>query len=195
MRDVNLALITKLSWKLHTKKKSIQTTQLQGKYLQNYSFLSPTSISSFSWLWKDILKSKPFISKGACSRIHSSSFLPIWSSSWIPTIPAFSPSPSSLLSLPLPNLLVSDLFRYDPHSSLFSWNSPLFHTLFYFASVREILKTSFSSLSLDKHMDSFHKLFFLYKISIQAHQQLESFICSFPSFPLSMEAPLETQPK
>jgi hypothetical protein len=156
MRDVNLALITKLGWKLHTKTESLWTAQLQGKYLKNCSFLSPTSSSSSSWLWKGILKSKPFISKGACNRIHSSSFLPTWSSSWIPTIPAFFHSPSPLLSLPLPNLIVSNLFCYDPHSFsiffFFFWNSPLLHTLFDSANVREILKTSSSSLSLDEHI-------------------------------------------
>jgi hypothetical protein len=92
-------------------------------------FSPPTSTFSSSWLWKSILKSQHFISKSACNIIHSSSSLPIWSSSWIPTIPAFSPSPSLLLSLPLPNLLVSDIFCYDPHSSSFSWNSPLLHSL------------------------------------------------------------------
>jgi hypothetical protein len=153
MRDVNLALISKLGWKLHTKPATLWTTQLQGKYLKTCSFLSPTSPSfSSSWLWKGILKSKHLISKGACNKIHSFSSLPIWGSPWIPTIPAFTPSLSALLRLPLPNLLVSDFFCYDPSTSSFSWNFSLLNSRFDSASVREIRKTNFSYLSLDKHI-------------------------------------------
>jgi hypothetical protein len=54
--------------------------------------------------------------------------------------------------MPLPNLLVSDLFCYDPLSSSFSWNQPLLNYLFTSTSVREILKTSFSFLSQEKHI-------------------------------------------
>jgi hypothetical protein len=153
MKDVNLALVSKLGWKLHTKASSLWTAQLQGKHLKTRSFLSPSSLSSSSsWLWKGILKSKNLISKGACNRIHSLSSLPILSSPWIPTLPDFIPTPSALLRLHLPNLLVSDLFCYDPFSSSFSWNLALLNFLFNSTSVREILKTSFSSLSQEKHI-------------------------------------------
>jgi hypothetical protein len=125
MKDVNLALISKLGWKLHSKASSLWTAQLQGKYLKTSAFLSPSSFSSSSsWLWKGILKLKNVISKGACNRIYSLSSLPIWSSPWIPTLPDFIPHPSALLRMPLPNLLVSNLFCYDLLSSTFSWNQP-----------------------------------------------------------------------
>ena len=149
MRDVYLALISKLGWKLHTRTTTLWTAQLQGKYLKTCSFLSPTSLSfSSSWLWKGNLKSKHLISKGAYNRIHSFSSLPIWSSPWIPTNLAFTHSSSVLLRLPLPDLLVLDLFCYDPSTSSFSWNFSLLNSLFDSANVREILKTSFSSLFL-----------------------------------------------
>jgi hypothetical protein len=41
MKDVNLALISKLGWKLHTKASSLWIAQLQGKYLKTRSFLPP----------------------------------------------------------------------------------------------------------------------------------------------------------
>jgi hypothetical protein len=81
MKEVNLALISKLRWKLVIGSKSPWVSQLIGKYLQTGSFLSPSSHSSSSWLWKGILKSKPILSLGACHRIHSSFAFSIWNSS------------------------------------------------------------------------------------------------------------------
>jgi hypothetical protein len=148
MREVNLALISKLGWKLLTNSDSLWMTQLQGKYLNSNSFLFlPSSSSSSSWLWKGILKSYSFISKGACNRIHSSSSLLIWSSPWIPNIYSFSPTSSPLLRHPFPNLLVFDLFTFDPILSAPVWNIPLLHFLFDSISIREILKINFSTLS------------------------------------------------
>jgi hypothetical protein len=79
MRDVNLTLISKLGWKFHSKVDSLWAAQLQGKYLHNSSFLSTFPSSSSLWLWKarkGILKSKPFISKGVCNKIHNFSVMP-----------------------------------------------------------------------------------------------------------------------
>ena len=80
IRDVNLALISKLGWQLLNNSDSLWVSQMQGKYLNSSSFLSPSPISSSSWLWKGILKIYSFISKGACFKIHRCSSLSIWSS-------------------------------------------------------------------------------------------------------------------
>jgi hypothetical protein len=151
MREVNLALISKLGWKLLSNPDSLWVAQLKGKYLHSKSFLSPPSFSSsFSWLWKCILNSHSFISKGACNLIHSSSSLPIWSSPWIPTLNTFTPSPSPLLQQPLPNLIISDLFISTSPQSAVSWNMPMLHSLFDALSITEILKINFSSILEDK---------------------------------------------
>jgi hypothetical protein len=143
---VNLALISKLGWKLFTSSDSLWVSQLHCKYLNSNSFLPP-SFSFSSWLWKGILKSLPFISKGACYIIHSSFFLPIWSSTWILTITYFTPSPSPLLTQPYPNLLISKLFFSDPLLYALAWNIHLLHYLFDLATIREILKINYSTLS------------------------------------------------
>jgi hypothetical protein len=144
MREVNLALISKLGWNLLNKMDLMWVSQLHCKYLSSCSFLFPSSLSSSSWLWKGILKSIPFISKGACNRIHSFSSLPIWSSTWIPSIPSFTPSPSPWLTHHFPNLLVSDLFFLDPVLTTPAWNLPLLNYLFDENTIREVLKTNFS---------------------------------------------------
>jgi hypothetical protein len=81
MKDVNLALISKLGWKLLTGSDSLWVSQLSSKYLHSESFLSPFSLSSSSWLWKGIIKSQPIISQGASYRIRRFSSLSIWNSS------------------------------------------------------------------------------------------------------------------
>jgi hypothetical protein len=144
MREVNLALISKLGWNLLNKSDLMWVSQLHCKYLSSTSFLSPLPHSSSSWLWKGILKSTHFLIKGACNRIHSLSSLPIWSSTWIPSTPSFIPSPSPWLTHPLPNLLVSDLFFSDPILSIPAWNLPLLNYLFDENTIREVLKTNFS---------------------------------------------------
>jgi hypothetical protein len=44
MKEVNLALISKLGWKLHNKSDSMWVSQMRGKYLSTGSFLSPHHI-------------------------------------------------------------------------------------------------------------------------------------------------------
>ena len=152
MREVNLALVSKLGWKLLNRVDSMWVSQLHCKHLSSRSFLSLTSLSSSSWLWKGIQKTIPFISKGACNRIHSSSSLPIWSSTWIPSLPSFSPTPSTQLTQPLPNILVSDLFTTDQFQTGPVWNLPLLQHLFDYVTIREVLKTPFANASGEKHL-------------------------------------------
>jgi hypothetical protein len=125
MREVNLTLVSKLGWKLLNRSDSMWVTQLHYKYLNSGSFLSHTSLSSSSWLWKGIQKTISFISKGVYNRIHSSSFFPIWSFTWISSLPLFTPTPSPQLTQPFPNLLVFDLFFTDQFLSAPVWNLPL----------------------------------------------------------------------
>jgi hypothetical protein len=136
MKDVNLSLMAKLGWKLLTGADYLWVSQLSGKYLNSGSFLSPSSISATSWLWKGITKTKPLISLGVCKKIHRLSLLLAWSSSWIPTSPSFTPSPLPLSLAAHPDLKVSDLILPND-----SWNLPLLTSLFTPTSVKEIMKT------------------------------------------------------
>jgi hypothetical protein len=137
-REVNLALISKLGWKLLIGSDSPWVAQLSGKYLKSGSFLSPSSHSSPSWLWNGILKSKPIIALGACHRIHRFSALSVWNSSWIPTMPLFSPQSNPLSRTSFPELRISELISNG------SWNFPLLTSLFTSSCVKEILKIPIS---------------------------------------------------
>lgn len=119
--------------------------QLSRKYLHSGSFLSPLPHSSPSSPWKGILLSQQIISQGACHRVHPQSPLPIWDSSWIPSIPSFTPSPASSTLNP-PNLAISDLIT--PNAT---WNLPLLISLFDSSSVREIQKVKFHPYPVNDH--------------------------------------------
>jgi hypothetical protein len=163
MREVNLALVSKLGWKLLNRSDSLWVSQLHCKYLNSSSFLSPTSLSSSSWLWKGIQKTISFIAKGAYNRIHSSSSLPIWSSTWIPSLPSFTPNPSPQISQPFPNLLVSDLFISDQIQAAPVWNLPLLQHLFDSVTIREILKINLAT-SPEKNSFASHLFFRLFEV-------------------------------
>jgi hypothetical protein len=135
MKDVNLALLSKLGWKLHTKANCMWVSQLRGKYLRTGSFLSPPLHSSASWFWKGVIQTRNLISQGACYKILRNSSLPIWTSPWVPSLPSFRPSPRNL-SLPCSShFLVRDLFTPS-----WDWNLSLLSSLFDQTSIREILK-------------------------------------------------------
>ena len=142
MKDVNMALIAKLGWKMHTNFDCTWVSQLRGKYLNSCSVLSSSSHSSTSWLWKGILKSKGLIAQGACHKIHFSSPLSIWNAPWIPSLPSVIPTSKNQSHLSHSMLSVSDLFP-----SNFSWNIPLLNSLFETSSVREILKIKIETSS------------------------------------------------
>jgi hypothetical protein len=132
MEDVNLALISKIGWKLLAHLDSLWVTQLQGNYILSSSFLPPPPPPHYasSWLWKAILSYLPVISQGACHRVHFHSSIPIWNSPWIPSIPSLTPSPI----IPYPpnstNLVISNLINSNA-----TWNIPLISSLFDIHSV------------------------------------------------------------
>ena len=143
MKDVNLALISKLGWKLHTGSDSMWVSQLTGKYLLFGSFLlcphpsPPPQFLSFLALERHPSLQQT-ISQGACHRVHSQSPLSVWNFPWIPTIPSFTPSSSPNLNPP--DLVVSDLI--SPNAA---WNLPLLISPFDPSSVREIQKVKIHS--------------------------------------------------
>jgi hypothetical protein len=59
MKEVNLALISKLGWKLHTNFNSAWVAHLQGKYLSSGTFLSPLPILLLLGSGKEFLKLNP----------------------------------------------------------------------------------------------------------------------------------------
>ncbi|KAG8363783.1 hypothetical protein BUALT_Bualt19G0058200 [Buddleja alternifolia] len=67
MGDFNVALLTKLSWKMATDDHNLWVLLLKSKYLKTSNLLhSAAQGSNVSWIWKDLLKCRSLLTKGAC---------------------------------------------------------------------------------------------------------------------------------
>ncbi|KAH7529075.1 hypothetical protein FEM48_Zijuj05G0145700 [Ziziphus jujuba var. spinosa] len=80
-KDMNLALIAKLGWKIASGEDCLWTRMLKAKYLQNEMFFKRNS-----WVWQGLIKSRKLIRKGSCYRIGDGSSIDFWNDSWIPDL-------------------------------------------------------------------------------------------------------------
>jgi len=87
-------------------------------------------------IWNGIQKNKPLLLANACLQVSTTSHLPIWTTSWIPFIPFFKPSPKFPNNLNQPSLLISDLISSDT----LQWIPTVVHSIFDNFGAREILK-------------------------------------------------------
>lgn len=103
IKDVNLALIAKLGWKLLSNSSNHQVSQLKAKYFRT------------CMIWNDILQFQDLISSRACHKIHRNSPHLCLIPPWIPTFPSFKPFPRHHSNLSHSTLMVSDLFFPNSH--------------------------------------------------------------------------------
>jgi hypothetical protein len=125
MSIMNQALIMKLGWKFLTTS-SLWVQHLHTKYIPYGSFFSAPSPPTASWLWQGIQKCKQFLSLGSRLAISPTSPEPIWSTTWVPSLPFQRPSPRYPDSRHLPSLSISDLIIPGTRR----WNSPLLYCIF-----------------------------------------------------------------
>ncbi|KAG8383539.1 hypothetical protein BUALT_Bualt04G0024000 [Buddleja alternifolia] len=94
MKDLNFALLSKLAWKMVSEKNCIWLNLFRYKYLKSSNMLHSVSTgTNASWIWKDILRSKDLLSKGACYSVHVNSKILTWLEPWIPSFEGFIPPP------------------------------------------------------------------------------------------------------
>jgi hypothetical protein len=148
MYDVNLALVTKLGWKLLSNLDCLWVNQLREKYIYYGTFLSSPVVSNASWLWQGILHCKSLLTSRACLQVSINSHFPIWTTPWIPTLPNFRPSPKFSGNREQPSLFISDLLILG--SSI--WNISKILSLFDDLSAQEILKIHISSSSAPNYI-------------------------------------------
>jgi hypothetical protein len=148
MYDVNLALVTILGWKLLSNLDCLWVNQLREKYIYYGTFLSSPVVSNASWLWKGILHCKSLLTSGACLQVSINSHFPIWTTSWIPTLPNFRPSLKFPSNREQPSLFISDLLILG--SSI--WNISKILSLFDDLSAQEILKIHISPSSAPNYI-------------------------------------------
>lgn len=95
MKDMNLALLSKLGWFIATDSKKLSIQALKSKYLASSSFSNCKKKKNNSWMWNIILLSRKLIINGLCYRVGKRNKLNNWEDPWIPNNPRFKPIPSS----------------------------------------------------------------------------------------------------
>nr|XP_024930509.2 uncharacterized mitochondrial protein AtMg00310-like [Ziziphus jujuba var. spinosa] len=91
-KDLNVALLAKLNWKLASGEECLWTRLMKVKYLKNDSFFSYKLKKGTSWVWKGIIKSRDALRTGACFRVGDGSSIDLWKDPWVPDLPNIFPS-------------------------------------------------------------------------------------------------------
>lgn len=121
MKAMNLAVIAKLGWKSISHHNSCWVQQFHAKYIRYGDFFSTYNTTNAFMIWKGILKSKSLLSSNAYLQVSKFSNLPIWTTSWILTLPSFKPIPKHPFNQSMPSLLISDQI----HPVSLNWRTPL----------------------------------------------------------------------
>ena len=92
-KDMNLAMLSKLGWKLASGEKSLLTDLLVAKYLKGKSFFQYKAKKGDSFVWKGILSSRSLLAKNSCFKIGDGCHINFWEDPWILDLPHRIPTP------------------------------------------------------------------------------------------------------
>lgn len=134
MKDLNLALISKLGWMMLSPTPRPWVKYLSAKYLKHFQFLHVEPRVSSSWAWKGILKSRPFIAQGRCFLVGNGDTIRTWMDPWIPSLPSFVPKPKNGLQ----RLNSASLVSHFIIASSRSWDVNLLQNTFDYLSINSI---------------------------------------------------------
>jgi hypothetical protein len=109
--------------------------QLRPSTVSKAFFHLKVLVSNDSWLWKGILHCKSLLTSGACLQVSINSHFPIWTTSWIPTLPNFKPTSKFPGNREQLSLFISNLFILGSSK----WNISTILSLFDDLSTQEIL--------------------------------------------------------
>jgi hypothetical protein len=137
MKSTNLALITKLGWKIPNNSENTWVQLLQKQYIKYENFLtSPTPLLT-SWFWKGIQKCKSLNQSGSYLQVAVKSDFPIGTTLWVPILPHCKPLPKFPQNWNLPIGFISDFIL--PGTG--KWNHQALDSI----SAQEIAKIYISS--------------------------------------------------
>uniref|UniRef100_A0A803QEC1 Reverse transcriptase domain-containing protein n=1 Tax=Cannabis sativa TaxID=3483 RepID=A0A803QEC1_CANSA len=128
-----MAVLAKWGWALITEDQSLCCRVLRAKYLKSNPFLEATYNNADSWFWKNVVKTKAILRKGACKLISNGENTNIWSDPWLVHGSDFYPKP--ILSYPRNVEKVSELLLENG-----DWDISLLRTMFDSATITTILK-------------------------------------------------------
>ncbi|XP_026384999.1 uncharacterized protein LOC113280607 [Papaver somniferum] len=140
---LNLAMITKLSWRMLTEPNALWVTQLKPRYFRNSSTFKAKILSTSSWIWKCISKGIHLIEQYIIWEIGDGLNTNIWTDRWITNLESNLSSFRTTCNSHL--TLVNDLI--DPLTK--KWNSTLIFNMFPDNIARKITNTRISIDKLD----------------------------------------------
>jgi ribonuclease HI len=132
-KEVNMALIAKLSWMVASKRNSICMELLRKKYKVRKDWLSKEPMKIASPIWRAIEKAKKIVLKGACYMVGDGNSINIWKDPWVPWLEDFKPKPKDD-SIQLNPQMVSSLIDQNAHK----WKLEALEQLFDQESVEAI---------------------------------------------------------
>uniref|UniRef100_A0A2N9EYL8 Reverse transcriptase domain-containing protein n=1 Tax=Fagus sylvatica TaxID=28930 RepID=A0A2N9EYL8_FAGSY len=132
-KEVNMALIAKLSWMVASKRNSICMELLRKKYKVRKDWLSKEPMKTASPIWRAIEKAKKIVLKGACYMVGDGNSINIWKDPWVPWLEDFKPKPKDD-SIQLNPQMVSSLIDQNAHK----WKLEALEQLFDQESVEAI---------------------------------------------------------
>ncbi|XP_060960786.1 uncharacterized protein LOC133031321 [Cannabis sativa] len=105
--EMNKALLAKWGWAMLIEDQSLCCQVLRAKYLRGKKFFESSCKDSDSWFWKNVVRTKDILKKGACKLISNGKDTKIWEDPWVIHGRDFTPKP---ITWPPDNLrLVADL--------------------------------------------------------------------------------------
>lgn len=91
--NFNKVLIAKLVWQLCHHEEKLWSKIIFAKYLRGKNLIHDSlQVTNPSWIWRDVIKCRDIVLKGACYKISAFSDVKVWEDPWIPTIENFIPS-------------------------------------------------------------------------------------------------------
>uniref|UniRef100_A0A2N9GTN8 Reverse transcriptase domain-containing protein n=1 Tax=Fagus sylvatica TaxID=28930 RepID=A0A2N9GTN8_FAGSY len=132
-KEVNMALIAKLSWMVASKRNSICMELLRKKYKVRKDWLSKEPMKTASPIWRAIEKAKKIVLKGACYMVGDGNSINIWKDPWVPWLEDFKPKPKDD-SIQFNPQMVSSLIDQNAHN----WKLEALEQLFDQESVEAI---------------------------------------------------------
>ncbi|KAM6577234.1 hypothetical protein CsatB_029071 [Cannabis sativa] len=131
--ELNKAFLAKWGWALINEDQSLCCRVLRAKDLKSKPFVDATYNNADSWFWKNVVKTKAILKKGACKLISNGEDTNIRSDPWVVHGMDFYPKPIS--SYPRSVEKVSELLLSNG-----DWDLSLLRAMFDSATITNILK-------------------------------------------------------
>jgi len=79
---VNIAFLAKLAWKILTQPENLWVQQMRAKYGAPERFFEARSKPTDSWVWKCLLRLRPFIKQGIRWKVGNGRSINFWTDNW-----------------------------------------------------------------------------------------------------------------